>query len=102
VEVGCAGPAIAVSLAMALLASLTLAPALLRLFGRVVFWPARVPGSDRPSRADKIATEPVWERISRFVMARPVAVWSVTVVALVPLAVLGLRGAPNYKPNGGR
>ncbi len=38
-KVRCAGPAIALSLAAALLASLTLAPALLRLFGRMAFWP---------------------------------------------------------------
>jgi RND superfamily putative drug exporter len=37
-KVRCAGPAIALSLAMALLASLTLTPALLAIFGRKVFW----------------------------------------------------------------
>src|SRR5262249_37477458 len=37
-KVRCAGPAIALSLAVALLASLTLTPALLQLLGRAVFW----------------------------------------------------------------
>jgi RND superfamily putative drug exporter len=37
-KVRCAGPAIALSLAMALLASLTLTPALLAILGRKVFW----------------------------------------------------------------
>jgi RND superfamily putative drug exporter len=37
-KVRCAGPAIALSLAMALLASLTLTPALLTILGRKVFW----------------------------------------------------------------
>jgi RND superfamily putative drug exporter len=37
-KVRCAGPAIALSLAMALIASLTLTPALLAILGRKVFW----------------------------------------------------------------
>src|SRR5207244_7996226 len=40
-KVRCAGPVIALGLAVGLAASLTLTPALLRLFGRSVFWPGR-------------------------------------------------------------
>src|SRR5205823_4247976 len=38
-KIRCAGPAIALSLAVALLASLTLTPALLRLLNHAAFWP---------------------------------------------------------------
>ncbi|MCI0463826.1 MAG: MMPL family transporter [Gemmataceae bacterium] len=105
-KVRCAGPAIALSLAVALLASLTLAPALLQLLGQAVFWPARVPQPvarlqlltlhhASPSRSPSI-----WDSISRVVVSRPVLVWSAAVVALLPLAGLGLRVHPNYKATG--
>jgi len=97
-KVRCAGPAIALSLAVALLASLTLTPALLRLFGRLAFWPrgvrtVRLLGKAAPSAR-------FWEWMSRGVVARPVLTWSICVAALLPLCVLGLGVQPNYKATG--
>jgi RND superfamily putative drug exporter len=93
-KVRCAGPAIALSVAVALVASLTLAPALLRLLGRTVFWPRSVPArsTQRPGG--------LWNRLSHVVVARPLLVWSGAVLALLPLVVVGLRVAPAYKATG--
>lgn len=94
-KVRCAGPAIALSLAVILLASLTLAPALLHLLGGRVFWPLRQ--RQRPPRRPRVT---LWDRISRHVVARPLLAWSVAAVALLPLALLGTGVRPNFKPTG--
>jgi RND superfamily putative drug exporter len=110
-KVRCAGPAIALSLGVALLASLTLAPALLCVFGRFVFWPGQERAHAKAQRRQErplsafaplreLFTGQLWERISRVVVARPVLVWSLAVLVLMPLAALGLRVVPNYKPTG--
>jgi RND superfamily putative drug exporter len=123
-KVRCAGPAIAVSLGVALTASLTLTPAILCLLGRKVFWlswksplqsePAHrrigpsATGNQRSFRASAyrpLAGSPphaasLWERISKVVVARPVLIWAASVLLLLPLAVLGYQVKPNYKPTG--
>ena len=94
-KVRCAGPAIALSLGVALVASLTLTPALLRILGKAVFWPRRA-GAAAPARPESAR----WDKISRFVVARPVFVWVTAVLVLAPLALLGLRVKPNYRATG--
>jgi RND superfamily putative drug exporter len=111
-----AGPAIAVSLGVALLASLTLAPALLQLLGNVVFWPRGTPRGRRDRAVDELDRKNLlpleraailahyrpgfWHWISRKVVARPVLVWSTAVLLLLPLAALGLHVEANYQPTG--
>jgi putative drug exporter of the RND superfamily len=97
-KVRCAGPAIALSLAVALAASLTLAPALLRILGIAAFWPRKslLPaGRGRQGRLDQF-----WERTSGVIVSRPALVWGCSVLVLAPLAILGLGVTPVYKATG--
>jgi RND superfamily putative drug exporter len=94
-KIRCAGPVIALGLAVALLASLTLTPALLRLLGRAAFWPFRV--VPRPAGE---SSRGVWWWIADLVTKRPVLVWSLALAPLLPLAFLGMQVSPTFKPVG--
>src|SRR5260370_22724724 len=66
-----AGPAIALSLGIALLAGLTLTPALLRLLGMVVFWPGRAPAAASARHVPNASPRRgVWHWVSHHVAAR--------------------------------
>ena len=76
------GPACAIGVTVALVAQLTLLPALLVACGRWVFWPF-IPRVDTVSREE--AT--VWGRIGSAISRRPRRTWAVAGGALVVLAV---------------
>jgi len=78
-----AGPAIAAALVVALLAAVTLVPAMVALFGRALFWPGREMG--------RIGVRRLWPRVARWVTARPGAALGVTLLLLAVPAARALR-----------
>lgn len=95
------GPAIALSLAIALIAALSLAPVLLRWLGAAVFWPFRQPhhtkGADRELESlEQLPLSGFWLKAANLVVRYPVRILVLCVLALTPLAVIGARTKPNY------
>ncbi|WP_327121415.1 MMPL family transporter [Streptomyces sp. NBC_01341] len=84
------GPVAAIGVAVALIAMLTLLPALLVIFGRWVFWPA-VPHHGTPEPTER----GFWARTGRRLAAHPRRYWVATALALavLSLGLLQLRAA---------
>ncbi|MET7368145.1 MMPL family transporter [Streptomyces sp. NPDC005566] len=84
------GPVAAIGVAVALIAMLTLLPALLVIFGRWVFWPV-IPhfGTDEPTEHG------FWARMGERLAVRPRRVWVATalVLAALSLGLIQLRAA---------
>ncbi len=74
------GPSLAISVALTLLAGLTLTPAILAVLGHYSFWPRHA----RPLRETG-----VWHAWARKVVSRPLVALLVPAVVLIPLAVYG-------------
>ncbi len=72
------GPAMAVGVFVALLASLTLTPALLSILGNRLFWPFHRPDSDRGTPRSRL-----WAKVADAVAARPLVAALVTSALLV-------------------
>jgi RND superfamily putative drug exporter len=93
-----AGPGIALSLVVALAATLTLTPALLCLLGKAVFWPCSPPAPATLLARSQRRRRDLWQRLSQWVAARPLLVWCLASVALLPLLVIGFQVTPSYRP----
>jgi RND superfamily putative drug exporter len=76
------GPVLAIGVVVALLAMMTLLPALLVTVGRWVFWPVKpVFGSAEPTASG------FWSRTGRGIATRPRTIWIGTALALAAMAV---------------
>ncbi|MFJ4978793.1 MMPL family transporter [Streptomyces coeruleorubidus] len=78
------GPVAAIGVAVALLAMMTLFPALLVIFGRWIFWPV-IPHYGTPDPTER----GIWARMGRRIARRPRMTWAVTALALA-VCSLGL------------
>ncbi|HEX3680001.1 MAG TPA: efflux RND transporter permease subunit, partial [Galbitalea sp.] len=77
------GPVGAIGIAFALLAALTMLPALLLVFGRAAFWPLRPKfGSQHPA-VGGATVKGLWPRVGRGVSRHPRWVWVVCAVVLL-------------------
>jgi putative drug exporter of the RND superfamily len=100
------GPTIALSLAVALLACMTVAPALLRAFGRAVFWPFGVGGAGAalvvPASAGSPAKLPptimgrFWNRLADLIVAHPGLILAGSFVILAVPAYHGFNVPITY------
>ncbi len=82
------GPVLAIGVAVALMAMLTLLPALLVICGRWVFWPARPAfGTEEPS------SRGLWARTGGLIARRPRAVWLATVLGAMAVGLTGLKAS---------
>jgi RND superfamily putative drug exporter len=95
------GPAIALSLAVALAAALTLAPVLLHWLRGAVFWPFKPPhhtkGADPEAESQaEMPMHAFWAKVADLVVRRPGLIFAASLLALAPFAVVGLRARPNY------
>jgi len=82
------GPGLAIGVAVLLAAALTLLPALIAIFGRVLFWPSRPMAGQRTTSA--------WGEVASRVVRRPVLVLLIGVIVFAALSA----GLTNFAAGG--
>ncbi|MBK0421834.1 MMPL family transporter [Leucobacter sp. CSA2] len=90
------GPVAAVGIVFAMLAALTLLPAILFAFGRAAFWPKRPRYEPEVVAEEHGMPTGLWARLARIVRAHPRAIWVSTVLVLA----VGVVGASQLEANG--
>lgn len=95
------GPIAATGIFFAFVASLTLLPALLMLFGKAAFWPTKLP-KPAPDHAAPVITTGleeltgVWKKVGGVISRYPRQVWMLTAVILL----IGAANLPQLRANG--
>ncbi|WP_225734987.1 MMPL family transporter [Pseudoclavibacter endophyticus] len=78
------GPVAAIGIVFAMLAGLSLLPALLLVIGRAAFWPRRTGyDPDSASGVDAPSSKGVWAALSRVIVKRPRTIWVTTAAVLL-------------------
>ncbi|MCK4601249.1 MAG: MMPL family transporter, partial [Phycisphaerae bacterium] len=77
------GPAVAMALVVAMLAAVTLVPALLAIVGPRLFWPG--------GQIGQIGRRRLWPRVARLVTARPALVLGIAIAILAAPVARGVR-----------
>ena len=95
------GPAIALSLTVALVAALTLAPVLLSWLRGAIFWPFKPPHHEKGADPEEESLEQIpmtgfWLRVADLVVKYPIAILAICLAGLIPLAVIGAQTKANY------
>src|SRR5271165_4396860 len=95
------GPAIALSLTMALVAALTLAPVLLSWLREAIFWPFKPPhhvkGADPEAESlEQIPMTGFWIRVADLVVKYPITILTFCLAGLIPLAIIGAQTKASY------
>jgi RND superfamily putative drug exporter len=95
------GPAMALSLAVALIAALTSAPAMLVWLRAAVFWPFRDPphdegGNRETERSEALPVTGFWVGVADLVVKYPLTIFAACLAVLAPLAVVGACTRSNY------
>jgi putative drug exporter of the RND superfamily len=95
------GPAIALSLTMALVAALTLAPVLLSWLRGAIFWPFKPPhhvqGADPEAESlEQIPMTGFWVHVADLVVKYPIRILTFCLAGLIPLAIIGAQTKASY------